>query len=261
MGEVMQPLAAGDRAWLAGIRLVATDMDGTLTRGDRFGPELLQALQNLERAGVRVLIVTGRSAGWVSGLSAYLPVVGAIAENGGLFCPANPVDAPQLLANIPDLDAHRRALAATFARLKARFPTIQTAADNAFRMTDWTFENQAFSVAELEEMRATCAKESWGFTYSAVQCHIKPVEQDKARGVMRAIGDRVPGLSPGEILTVGDSPNDASLFDPQLFPHSAGVANVKRYQTVLKHLPARVTAAEEGAGFCELAGWLLRSRQ
>lgn len=257
----MQPLSASDRAWLANIWLVATDMDGTLTRGDRFVPELLQALQDLERAAIRVIIVTGRSAGWVSGVGAYLPVAGAIAENGGLFCPHSTVDAPQLLTDIPDIDAHRRALSATFDRLKARFPDIQTAADNQFRVTDWTFENQTFSAPDLEEMRSLCARDGWGFTYSAVQCHVKPVEQDKARGLMRAIGDRFPAVSSRNILTVGDSPNDESLFDPQRFPHSAGVANLKRYETVLTHLPARVTQAEEGAGFCELAEWVLRSRQ
>lgn len=261
VSEKMQPLSASDRAWLAGIRLVATDMDGTLTRRERFFPALLHTLADLEKAGIRVVIVTGRSAGWVSGLSAYLPVAGAIAENGGLYCSANAVDAPQLLTDIPDVASHRQALATTFDRLKSRFPQIRTAADNRFRITDWTFENQAFSVAELEEMRAFCLKDNWGFTYSAVQCHIKFAEQDKARGVKQVISERFSDIAPDEILTVGDSPNDESLFDPQWFSHSVGVANVKRYKTVLTHLPARMTEAEEGDGFCELAGYLLRSRE
>ena len=34
------------------------------------------------------LIVTGRSAGWVSAISSLMPIVGAIAENGGLFYPS-----------------------------------------------------------------------------------------------------------------------------------------------------------------------------
>ncbi|MEM1394587.1 MAG: HAD hydrolase family protein, partial [Cyanobacteria bacterium P01_H01_bin.150] len=63
------------------IRLVATDMDGTLTTKGRFTNTLLQALQDLAAADIKIIIVTGRSAGWVSGLAYYLPVVGAIAEN------------------------------------------------------------------------------------------------------------------------------------------------------------------------------------
>ncbi len=65
--------------------LIATDMDGTLTQRGKFTPALLQALDDLAAIGTKVLIVTGRSAGWVSGLVSYLPVAGAIAENGGLF--------------------------------------------------------------------------------------------------------------------------------------------------------------------------------
>lgn len=67
------------------IRLVATDMDGTLTQQGQFTATLWQALEHLAAADIPVLIVTGRSAGWVSGLVNYLPIWGAIAENGGLF--------------------------------------------------------------------------------------------------------------------------------------------------------------------------------
>ncbi|MEM9154670.1 MAG: HAD family hydrolase [Cyanobacteria bacterium P01_F01_bin.33] len=260
MGDVLQPLSSSDLAWLHGIRLIATDMDGTLTQQERFTPALLATLNDLERVGIRVLIVTGRSAGWVSGLSAYLPVAGAIAENGGLYCFSNTVDVPQPLTDIADISQHRKALASTFERVKSRFPHIQTAADNQFRVTDWTFENQAFSAPELDEMRLLCERDGWGFTYSAVQCHVKPAEQNKARGVMQAIAAYFSGIAPTELLTVGDSPNDESLFELKRFPYSIGVANLLHYQTELSHLPTRITSAREGAGFCELAEWLLRSR-
>ncbi len=60
------------------IRLIATDMDGTLTQAGKFTPALLQALTDLTAAD-KVIVTTGRSAGWVSGLAAYLSVDGAIA--------------------------------------------------------------------------------------------------------------------------------------------------------------------------------------
>ena len=49
---------------LTNIRLVATDMDGTLTTDGKFTAALLQALEDLTAHGIKVLIVTGRSAGW-----------------------------------------------------------------------------------------------------------------------------------------------------------------------------------------------------
>ncbi|MEO1561694.1 MAG: HAD-IIB family hydrolase, partial [Cyanobacteria bacterium J06632_19] len=89
------------------IRLVATDMDGTLTTKGKFTDTLLQALQDLAAANITVIIVTGRSAGWVSGLAYYLPVFGAIAENGGLFYPSQR-EQSVAITPIQDLSQHRK---------------------------------------------------------------------------------------------------------------------------------------------------------
>jgi len=238
--------------------LIATDMDGTLTQRGKFTPSLLQALENLAAVGIKVLIVTGRSAGWVSGLVSYLPVVGAIAENGGLFYSSNN-EAPTALTRISDSDAHRQHLAATFAQLQAEFPQIRESADNRFRLTDWTFDVQGLSPNQLQRLGSLCYQLGWGFTYSNVQCHIKPLSQDKASGLLQVWRDRFPEYKPEQVLTVGDSPNDESLFDANHFPLSVGVANVLDYANQLTHQPAYITTAPEGEGFCELANYLLES--
>lgn len=234
------------------ISLVATDMDGTLTRQGRFTSSLFQALEALARAKISVIIVTGRSAGWVQGLKAYLPVTGAIAENGGVFFSTNS-DRPEMLTPIPDFRLHRQQLAQTFEELKTQFPQLKESADNYFRLTDWTFDVQGLSVLELEQLQECCAAQGWGFTYSTVQCHIKPAHQDKATSLLQVLKAYFPYLTTKQVLTVGDSPNDESLFEPSKFPLSVGVANVLHYSSKLKHLPAYVTSAEEGEGFSELA--------
>jgi hydroxymethylpyrimidine pyrophosphatase-like HAD family hydrolase len=50
---------------------------------------------------------------------------------------------------------------------------------------------------------------------------------------------------------VGDSTNDQLMFDA--FPNSIGVANVRRFEAQLAHLPRYITDAERGAGFAEVA--------
>jgi hydroxymethylpyrimidine pyrophosphatase-like HAD family hydrolase len=240
------------------IRLVATDMDGTLTRRGKFTPALLQALEDLAAAGIQVLIVTGRSAGWVSGLVSYLPAAGGIAENGGLFYRAGQ-DAPVPVTPISDSADHRQRLALAFAFLKSRFPQIQESGDNRFRITDWTFDVAGLAQADLDKMNFLCYELGWGFTYSSVQCHIKPVGQDKAKAVLRVLRDYFPGYEPAQVVTVGDSPNDESLFDAGCFPVSVGVANVLEYTGQLQHLPVCVTAAAEGDGFCELARFIIEA--
>jgi HAD superfamily hydrolase (TIGR01484 family) len=239
------------------IRLIATDMDGTLTQGEKFDAKLLQVLTKLVAAGIDVLITTGRSAGWVQAIATYLPVVGAIAENGGLvYWNHNPQ--PYLISEV-DIIQHRQQLQRVFQLLQGKFPQISESVDNPFRMTDWTFDVAKLSPMELEQIDLVCQSEGYGFTYSTIQCHIKPIYQDKAYGLNTIISQHFPHLKPSEIVTIGDSPNDESMFNQVEFPLSVGVANVLKYRDRLKYLPAYVTNKSEGEGFCELAALIMRN--
>jgi HAD superfamily hydrolase (TIGR01484 family) len=241
---------------LGGVRLVATDMDGTLTIAGKFTAELLRSFEKLTDASIEILIVTGRSAGWVSGLANYLPISGAIAENGGLFYAG---DHQTLLTPISDVKRHRQELNEMFDRLQTKFPHIQQSSDNPFRCTDWTFDVSGLDVSDLDQMNSLCQSQGWDFTYSNVQCHILPANQNKAKGLLDVLKTHFPQYTVAQILTVGDSPNDESLFDANLFPRSIGVANIRHYQSHLSHLPTYVTSSPEGSGFSELADALFPS--
>ena len=54
------------------------------------------------------------------------------------------------------------------------------------------------------------------------------------------------------------STNDVLMF--QHFPHSVGVANIRRFEAQLAHKPRYVTQGERGAGFSEVAKALLAVR-
>ena len=247
------------RSAFSDIRLVATDMDGTLTTDGLFTADLLQAFGRLQAGGVEVLIVTGRSAGWVSGLVHYLPVVGAIAENGGLYIDKHQPQ-PVILPDIPRMSQHRDRLSLFFNRFKAKYPHLAPSVDNPYRITDWTFDITGLTESDLAWMEETCAAQSMGFTYSTVQCHIKIPKQNKAAGLAKVIRQRFTELDARKTVTVGDSPNDESLFDAEQFPCSVGVANVAYYLPSLAHQPAYITAAPEGKGFIELVDYLLASK-
>ena len=239
------------------IRLIATDMDGTLTQSEEFNAKLLTILTKLSTSGINVLITTGRSAGWVQAIATYLPVVGAIAENGGLLY-WNHDPKPNLTSEI-NIEQHRQQLSRVFELLQGKFPQIRESPDNYFRMTDWTFDVENLSLSELEQIESICQSEGYGFTYSTIQCHIKPTYQDKAYGLNKIIPQHFPKLKPEEILTVGDSPNDESMFNQAEFPLSVGVANVRKYSDRLQYLPAYVTNKSEGEGFIELAELIINA--
>lgn len=255
------PICQAPTSNWAPIRLIATDMDGTLTQAGKFTPSLLQALQDLKQVPIPVVIVTGRSAGWVQGIASYLPIAGAIAENGGIYYGAGEGQPEGVIPlELVSLDSdHRAHLATVFRHLQGEFPHIQESSDNRFRLTDWTFDLQGLNLAELQQLGDRCRAYGWGFTYSTVQCHIKPPRQNKAEAVESVLSQFFPQIATNQVLTVGDSPNDESLFDPRRFPCSIGVANSRHYRDQLAHLPTYITDAAEVDGFCELVRSLLKA--
>ena len=242
---------------LKNIQLIATDMDGTLTKNGKFTSDFFLALEKLSVSKIQVLVITGRSAGWVQAIKNYLPIVGAIAENGGLFYPLHS-EKPEILTSIPNIALHRQNLAEVFQYLKSQFPQIEPSVDNQFRLTDWTFDIQDLSLSELTKISALCQTKGYSFTYSTVQCHIKLLEQDKANGLFQVLSKYFSELTTEKIITIGDSPNDESLFQESKFPLSVGVANVLEYANQLNYQPVYVTSKKEAEGFCELAELIFR---
>lgn len=240
-----------DHAQLSSVKLIATDMDGTLTQEGKFTSQLLTILESLAAKNIPVLIVTGRSAGWVSGIAHYLPITGAIAENGGLFY-NNQNQTSELITDINKVKVHRSELKQVFQLIQNKFPQIKESSDNKFRLTDWTFDISSLKVPQLETMNSMCRDAGFDFTYSTVQCHIKPQQQDKATALQQVIKKHFSHLTPHQVVTVGDSPNDESLFNSDYFPLSVGVANIKDYCDRLQHQPQYVTHFTEVQGFCEL---------
>jgi HAD superfamily hydrolase (TIGR01484 family) len=244
---------------LTQVCLIATDMDGTLTNTGKFTSRLLKTFDILNLQGIKVLIVTGRSAGWVSGIVNYLSVAGAVAENGGLYYHGSFENAIALtpIVNIPE---HRLQLHTAFSQLQTKFPQIRESTDNRFRITDWTFDVAGLHRDDLVILKNMCEEMGWGFTYSTVQCHIKPQGQNKAVGLAQVLKKYFPEYTVNQVVTVGDSPNDESLFDASYFPLSVGVANISEYLESLQHRPAHITDAAEGEGFCELAELIIRQK-
>lgn len=240
------------------VKLIATDMDGTLTKQGKFSVQLLDILEKLAVANIPVIIVTGRSAGWVSAVVNYLPIAGAIAENGGLYY-SGWSEKPYFFVEIADINSHRQRLAEIFTLIRSKYPHLQESADNQFRLTDWTFAVENLNEQELTQLDRLCRENGWGFTYSTVQCHIKPQWQTKALSLQQVLAKYFPSISLQEIVTVGDSLNDESLFSPQ-FPYSVGVANIEHYLDKLNYHPTYITKLPEVEGFRELADLILKTK-
>lgn len=104
------------QANLSAVRLIVSDLDGTLTASDRLSAALIEAFEQLAAAEIRVLISTGRSVGWGMALAQYLPVAGVMTENGGAIC--WPEQAPIILSPIAAIADHRQQLQQCFQQIQ-----------------------------------------------------------------------------------------------------------------------------------------------
>src|SRR6478752_5919576 len=82
---MMRPLAEFSAAARRRIRFVLADIDDTMTTDGRLGAAAYAALERLERAGFRVVPVTGRPAGWCDMIARFWPVDAVIGENGAFY--------------------------------------------------------------------------------------------------------------------------------------------------------------------------------
>ena len=76
----MQPLAHAPHDALARVQAVLTDIDDTLTLHGRLPAEAFDALWKLRRAGIKVIPITGRPAGWCDLIARQWPVDGVVGE-------------------------------------------------------------------------------------------------------------------------------------------------------------------------------------
>ncbi len=238
----------------AGITLLATDVDGTLTRDGALTPDTLAAIEALTDAGVEVVPVSGRPAGELLGLCRYLPGVRkGIAENGLVFVVP---DAPVRFIGAPTDTSRLRTIGDA---LNAEHAAgLQLTGDVFCRVGDVAYERDGRDVAELMRLRAAAEALGAFFVWSSVHVHLAERVPDKGEGLLRML-ERW-GVSPAAVATIGDAPNDAGLFTPNRFGLTVGTADVLAQADDFPHLPQTVTSGRELDGFLELARGLLESR-
>ena len=248
----------------AELRGVFSDIDDTLTHDGAVVPEAYAALVRARAAGLRLVLVTGRPAGWAEVLASVWPVDAAIAENGGIaylkrgrhleriyFAPGDPTE-----------DARR--LAALCDAVLGEFPFAKKSDDSGLRITDAAFdvgETQHLTGDQIDAITARSRALGARTLVSSVHAHAAFHTADKAlmsARVAHLLWGETPEQTAEHYAFVGDSPNDQAAF--AFFHASIGVANVARYAAVLDPPPRYVTAAANGAGFAEAIDVILADR-
>ena len=272
----MQPLNTWSWQARSRIKGVFTDIDDTLTTDGAITPDALAALGDLKARGLTVIAITGRPVGWSEPFALHWPVDAIVAENGAVLLQnshqkvlrASGNNGDLLLKSYQQSDAIR---VTNFARMQQmgqrilqEVPGTLLARDSAGRETDMAIDHSEFTHLPPEKIaRVVAIMQAEGMTATVSSIHIngwfgehnKPVG---ARWALRQLFERDLDAEMDRWVFVGDSTNGQLMFEA--FPNSVGVANVRRFEAQLVHLPRYITEGARGAGFAELARAVLSAQ-
>ncbi|MFQ5984046.1 MAG: HAD-IIB family hydrolase [Alphaproteobacteria bacterium] len=250
------------------VAVVLTDIDDTLTHEGRVPATAYGALERLREAGVKVIPVTGRPAGWCDHIARMWPVDGVVGENGAFYFHYHGERRRMVRRywlNEAERGAGRRRLERLKARILAAVPEAAVAADQPYREADLAidFAEDVGPLSEVDVDRVVALFESAGACAKVSSIHVNgwfgdfdklAMTKVMLKEIFRLDLDRRRKAC----VFVGDSPNDVPMF--AYFPHATGVANIARFAGRLAAEPRWVTERPGGHGFAELAEALLAVR-
>jgi HAD superfamily hydrolase (TIGR01484 family) len=256
----VRPLAELDAR---SVGAVLVDIDDTLSTAGKLTADAYAALTRLQGAGMRVVPVTGRPAGWCDHIARMWPVDAVVGENGAFYFYYSGGRLHQRFQDDAASRAQKRSrLAAIAAGILATVPGCALASDQAYRETDLAIDYcedvPPLPLEAAQRIAALMRQEGLTARISSIHVNGWFGEYDKLATTRRLFAERF-GLdldaANRDVVFVGDSPNDAPMF--AFFAKSVGVANVRRFESFLAEKPKFVTRGASGAGFAELADHLL----
>jgi HAD superfamily hydrolase (TIGR01484 family) len=269
----MRPIDTMTAAQAGGLQAIFTDIDGTITDSEgRLPAEVFAVMERARAAGMKVVPITGRPAGWCDMIARTWPVDGVVGENGGLYFRRDvDRDGTERMHRVFVQDDATRA--ASRARLKElsialleRHPGAALASDQQYReydlAVDFCEDVPPLPESEIDGIVAFLEEAGCHVKVSNIHVNAWFGDFDKASMCRRYVGDvwgwDLADGGGGRAVFFGDSPNDEPLF--ALFELSVGVANVRAMVDRMEALPTFVTEGACCDGFVEAVERILRLR-
>ena len=256
----MKPLAELDARGVQGLLF---DLDETFTTAGKLTAQAYAALERLKLAGLLLVAVTGRPAGWCDHIARMWPVDAVVGENGAFYFWYGEGKLHRRFHDEERTRTDKRSrLQAIAQRILAQVPGCALASDQPYREADLAIDYcedvPPLGLEDAERVAALMRASGLSAKVSSIHVNGWFGGYDKLATTRLLFRERFAmdlEWKRREFVFAGDSPNDAPLFD--FFEHSVGVANVARFSGRLGAAPRYVTRAASGAGFAELAMHLL----
>ena len=247
------------------IRYILTDIDDTLTFRGRLPAIAYSAMERLQEAGLKVIPVTGRPAGWCDHFARMWPIDGLVGENGAFYFHYD-LKLREMKRRYWRKKDNREKDKIKLKELRMEIlkevPGCGISADQTFRETDLAIDfcEDVEPLPSSEVKKIVSLFEAAGATAKISSIHVNGWfgSYDKLKMtelLFKEIFNIDIAAAKNHILFSGDSPNDAPMFS--FFPHSVGVANIFNYSGDLACEPAWYTKREGGYGFAEMTDALL----
>lgn len=264
----MIPISELGAAQAAAIHTFVTDVDDTMTTGGALTAQAYTAMERLKASGLRVIVTTGRPAGWCDHIARMWPVDAVVVENGAA-CFWYERGARKLRTRHSlqgdGFRANRERIEAVAQAVLRAVPGAALASDQFCRLYDLAIDFcedvPRLSPSSIEKI--VRIMEAAGMTAKISSIHVNGWfgDHDKlsmTRTLMRENYGVELDAQREHFLYAGDSPNDAPMF--AYFPLSVGVSNVRDFAGTMATLPRYVTEGHSGEGFAELAARLIDLR-
>lgn len=261
----MRPVGSIPLERLERLEFLFTDVDDTITSGGKLYPETLDALWGLKEAGVKVIPVTGGSAGWADCYVRQWPVEAVITESGALAFYFE--DGVKQVLTHPgvELEGYEERKRQLIDSVLAEVAGSKLSSDQFCRVYDVAFDHHGerpFNTPEQISAIADKARSlgaSVGISSIHVNCWFGSFDK---LSMVNHFSQHRYGLTPGTLEGLsgycGDSSNDIPLF--RTFGLSVGVDARTISSFAREDQPAFITDESHGKGFCELADRILMAK-
>lgn len=247
------------------IGYVLTDIDDTLTNNGRLPAVVFAAMERLQSAGIKIVPITGRPAGWCDHIARMWPVDGLVGENGAFYFRYD--DGQRKMQRRyfkPEKERidDRRRMKKLEEEILRRVPASRLSVDQAYREADLAIDycEDIDRLSDQDIDKIVKLFENAGARAKISSIHVNGWFGDYDKLTMSKIlfkeefGKNLADVKE-QVIYTGDSPNDGPMF--AYFPNSVGVANVRQFEGKMADLPAWVTEKEGGHGFAEMVNILL----
>jgi HAD superfamily hydrolase (TIGR01484 family) len=244
------------------IEFLLTDIDDTITDHGKLGPESYQSLWDLSRAGIKIIPITGRPAGWCEMIARFWPVAGVVGENGAFYFRHHGKMIRHFSVSEDQRKSDQTKLKKIENEILKSIKGAAIASDQFSRISDLAIDfcedvpalskSEIAKIVDVFTTNGAVAKVSsihvngWFGSFDKISCSIEFLKNEFGCDIKK---------DNRNCVFVGDSPNDEPMFG--FFENSIGVANVKNFLDQIKSPPKYLAPLEGGAGFVQVAKKIL----